>query len=70
MNKIKEYSLAIIQLSRLENALNKFGIFIEKYRDRTNHTVLRITKDISTYDRVVKTNARSNEEWLKEFGMS
>ena len=70
MNKIKEYSLAIIQLSRLENALNKFGIFIEKYRDRTNHTVLRITKDISTYDRVVKTNAQSNEEWLKEFGMS
>ena len=70
MNKIKEYSLAIIQLSRLENALNKFGIFIEKYRDRTNHTVLRITKDISTYDWVVKTNAWSNEEWLKEFGMS
>ena len=70
MNKIKEYSLAIIQLSRLENTLNKFGIFIEKYRDRTNHTVLRITKDVSTYDRVVKTNPQSNEEWLKEFGMS
>ena len=58
------------QLSRLEDALNKLGIFIEKYRDRTNHTVLRITKDVSTYDRVVKTNPQNNEEWLKEFGMS
>jgi hypothetical protein len=58
------------QLSRYENALNKLGIFIKKYRDRTNHTVLKITKDVSTYDRVVKTNAQSNEEWLKELSMS
>ena len=42
INKIKEYSLAIIQLSRLENALNKFGIFIEntylKYRKEQSRT--------------------------------
>ena len=55
------------QLSRYENALNKLGIFIKKYRDRTNKTVLIITKDVSTYNRVVKTNSQSNEEWIKDY---
>ena len=58
------------QLSRYENALNKLGIFIEKYRDRTNKTVLRITKDESTFNRVVKTNTQSNDDWLKELDLS
>ena len=55
------------QLSRYENALNKLGIFIKKYRDRTNKTVLIITKDVSTYNRVVKTNSQSDEDWLKDY---
>ena len=55
------------QLSRYDNALNKLGIFIKKYRDRTNKTVLIITKDVSTYNRVVKTNSQSDEDWLKDY---
>jgi hypothetical protein len=58
------------QLSRYENALNKLGIFIKKYRDRTNKTVLIITKDVSTYNRVVKTNSQSNEEWIEDYTLS
>ena len=58
------------QLSRYENALNKLGIFIKKYRDRTNKTVLIITKDVSTYNRVVKTNSQSNEEWIEDYDLS
>jgi len=58
------------QLSRYENALNKLGIFIKKYRDRTNKTVLIITKHESTYNRVVKTNAQSNEEWIEDYTLS
>jgi len=55
------------RLSRYENALNKLGIHIEKDRDRTNKTVLSITTDASTFNRVVKTNTQSNEDWLIEF---
>ena len=55
------------QLSRLEDALNKLGISIEKYRDRTNKTVLIITRDESTYNRVVKTNSQSSDDWLKDY---
>jgi len=58
------------QLSRYENALNKLGIFIKKYRDRTNKTVLIITKHESTYNRVVKTNSQSNEEWIRDYDLS
>jgi len=58
------------QLSRYDNALNKLGICIKKYRDRTNKTVLIITKHESTYNRVVKTNAQSNEEWIKDYDLS
>jgi len=58
------------QLSRFENALNKLGIFIKKYRDRTNKTVLIITKHESTYNRVVKTNSQSDEDWLKDYDLS
>ena len=58
------------QLSRYENALNKLGIFIKKYRDRTNKTVLIITKHESTYNRVVKTNSQSDEDWLKDYDLS
>ena len=58
------------QLSRYDNALNKLGIFIKKYRDRTNKTALIITKHESTYNRVVKTNAQSNEEWIEDYDLS
>jgi hypothetical protein len=58
------------KLSRFENAFNKLGIYIEKYRDRTNKTVLIITKDVSTYDRVVKTNFQSSDDWLKDYDLS
>jgi len=58
------------QLSRYESALNKLGVHIEKYRDRTNKTVLRITKDESTFNRVVNTNTQSNEDWLMELNAS
>jgi|TARA_B100000929_G_C15502119_1_gene417749 hypothetical protein len=58
------------QLSRYDNALNKLGIFIKKYRDRTNKTVLIITKNVSTYNRVVKTNSQSNEEWIEDYDLS
>ena len=58
------------QLSRYENALNKLGIFIKKSRDRTNKTVLIITKNVSTYNRVVKTNSQSNEEWIEDYDLS
>jgi hypothetical protein len=58
------------QLSRYDNALNKLGIFIKKCRDRTNKTVLIITKDVSTYNRVVKTNSQSDEDWLKDYDLS
>ena len=58
------------QLSRYDNALNKLGIFIKKYRDRTNKTVLIITKNVSTYNRVVKTNSQSNDEWIKDYDLS
>jgi len=58
------------QLSRYENALNKLGIFIKKYRDRTNKTVLIITKHESTYNRVVKTNSQSNKEWIRDYDLS
>ena len=57
------------QLSRYDNALNKLGIFIKKYRDRTNKTALIITKHESTYNRVVKTNAQSNEEWIEDYDL-
>jgi len=58
------------QLSRYENTMNKLGIFIKKYRDRTNKTVLIITKHESTYNRVVKTNSQSNEEWIRDYDLS
>ena len=57
------------QLSRYDNALNKLGIFIKKYRDRTNKTVLIITKHESTYNRVVKTNSQSNKEWIEDYDL-
>ena len=70
INNVRTAKGVTEQLSRYENALNKLGIYIKKYRDRTNKTVLIITKHESTYNRVVKTNAQSNEEWIEDYDLS
>ncbi|MBT4352940.1 MAG: hypothetical protein HOD13_00130, partial [Rhodospirillaceae bacterium] len=70
INNVRTAKGVTEQLSRYDNALNKLGIYIKKYRDRTNKTVLIITKHESTYNRVVKTNAQSNEEWIEDYDLS
>ena len=53
------------KLNRYQDALEVFGIKFSKTRDRANRTVLTITRDVDTYDKVI-VSSQSNEEWLEE----
>ncbi len=56
------------QLSRYEDALKILGITIDKYRDRTNKTILKIIKDSKTYKKALNNEFVTNEQWLKDMG--
>ncbi len=43
-----------------------FGIKFNKTRDRTNRTILTITRDVDTYDKVI-VSSQTNEEWSDEY---
>jgi len=54
------------KLNRYQDALEVFGIRFNKTRDRTNRTILSITRDVSTYDKAI-VSSQTNEEWSEEY---
>jgi len=54
------------QLSRYEDALKAIGISIDKYRDRTNKTILSVVKDTKVYNASLTNEFITNEQWLKD----
>ena len=54
------------KLNRYQDALETFGIKFSKTRDRTNRTILTITRDVGTYDKTA-VSLQSNDEWLEEY---
>jgi len=54
------------KLNRYQDALYVFGIKFDKTRDRTNRTVLTITRDVDVYDKTI-ASSQSDEEWLEEY---
>ena len=54
------------KLNRYQDALEVFGIKFNKTRDRTNRTILTITRDVGAYDKAI-SSSQSEEEWLEEY---
>jgi hypothetical protein len=54
------------KLNRYQDALEVFGIKFNKTRDRTNRTILTITRDVGTYDKAI-VSSQTNEEWSEEY---
>jgi hypothetical protein len=54
------------KLNRYQDALEVFGIKFNKTRDRTNRTILTITRDVDAYDKAT-VSIQSEEEWLEEY---
>jgi len=54
------------KLNQYQDALEVFGIKFNKTRDRTNRTILTITRDVGTYDKAI-VSSQTNEEWSEEY---
>ena len=55
------------KLNRYQDALEVYGISFIKSKDRTNRTILTITRDVDTYNQTTKVMSQSNEQWLKDY---
>jgi len=55
------------KLNRYQDALEVYGITFVKEKDRTNRTILPITRNVDRYNQAVKATNQSNEQWLNDY---
>ena len=51
------------KLNRHQDALEVYGIAFIKGKDRTNRTILSITRNVDTYNQT----SQSNEQWIEDY---
>jgi len=55
------------KLNRYQDALEVYGITFVKEKDRTNRTILTITRNVDKYNQAIKATNQSNEQWLNDY---
>ena len=57
----------MVQLYRHQEALEVKGIYFERTRDRTNKTIVTLTKDKEFTEEEVDLNSQTDDEWISEY---